>query len=180
MVKTNVRFLALSLLMPAMALAGWMPTQRDGAHAVVGGLLAFVQNKVGYQGQGLVLAKKQDAALADHAKAAAASWTFGDGAVAAAFGRFHVEYAGKYTNSLANQADTTVTLRDQFAATFGKIAVNTFNNDWKVDSKTFTTAIDPFFVAATAQVLWSKRASLWNSAQAAEAAAQAAYNAKKK
>jgi len=178
MVKTNVRFLALSLLMPAMALAGWMPTKRDVSHAVVNGGLAFVQNKVGYAGQGLVLAKKQDAALADHAKAAAASWTFGDGAVAAAFGRFHVEYAGKYTNSIVNQAgeDTTVTLRDQFAGIVGKVAVNAFNSDWNVNSKTFTTAIDPFFVAATAQVLWAKRASIWSSAQAAEAA----YNAKKK
>lgn len=179
MVKTNVRFLALSLLMPAMALADWKPTQRDGAHAAVGGLLAFIQNKVGYEGQGLVLAKK-DAALADHAKAAAASWTFGDGAVAAAFGRFHVEYAGKYANSIASQADTTVTLRDQFAATIGKIAANIFNSKkagWdKVDSKTFTTAIDPFFVATTAQALYANRVNAWNAAQAA----QAAYNAKKK
>lgn len=179
MVKTNIRFLALSLLVPAVALAGWMPTKRDATHAFVGGTLAFVQNKVGYQGAGLVLAGDK-AKLQDHAATALTAWTFNDGAVAAFFGKFHTAYIGQWANGVANQADTTVTLRDQTAATFGKIAVNAFNEyqaTKKITSKTFTTAIDPFYAVATAQYLYANKASYWSSAQAAEQAVVTGYNA---
>lgn len=172
MVKT-VKFLALSLLVPSLALA-MVPSGRDLTHALAGAAEGYVQNQLGHNVPGVALAAT-GAGLADHAKGITLGYLGKSALSAIAFGRLHNEVVGTYINSKQAGQDTTVTLRDNNFRTLGHLAVNFYNNSNKADSSVAFKAIDPFHAVAALQYAWSKKASIWQATQTAEQAAQAAY-----